>query len=335
MNRAHLERAMQMISQRRQRAIGENQDRLEEVSQRIPEVRELNRRLSQTCLQLLQLLNEGQDISARVQDLQNQNLEAQALVRQNLQKYGYPADYLEIHYTCEKCQDTGYLGDHFCTCLEDLCAKIAAEELNQSVRFSEQNFASFSLDYYKDIKTENGKSAYRAMEAVFLFAKEYASRFTTDSPSLLFYGKTGLGKTHLSLSIAHEVLKKGYSVLYDSTVNFLRQVEKEHFGRGDTDGDTLDSLLGCDLLILDDLGTEFRSSFYQSVIYNIVNTRQNRKKPTIISTNLDAAEISHLYDERVTSRIYATYIVYQFVGTDVRLLQKQAAMRRGKAKNTP
>lgn len=330
MNQAHFERAIQMVSQRRQRAIQENQDRLEEVSQRIPEVRELNRQLSKTCLQLLQLLTEGQDISSRLHDMQNQNLEAQSLVRQNLQKYGYPADYLEIHYTCEKCHDTGYLGGHFCTCLEDLCAKIAAEELNQSVRFSEQNFLNFSLDYYKNLKTENGKSCYRAMEAVFLFTKEYAKNFTTASPSLLLFGKTGLGKTHLSLSIAHEVLQKGYSVLYDSAVNFLRQVEKEHFGRGDYDGDTLDSLLGCDLLILDDLGTEFRSSFYQSVIYNIINTRQNRKKPTIISTNLDDNEISRIYDERVTSRMYATYIVLRFVGTDVRLLQKQEAMRQKK-----
>ena len=100
------------------------------------------------------------------------------------------------------------------------------------------------------------------------------------------------------------MLRRGYSVLYDSVINFLRQVEREHFGRASGDDDTLELLLSCDLLILDDLGTEFHSQFYQSTIYNIINTRMNRNRPTIISTNLNYDEISHQYDERITSRIY-------------------------------
>ena len=144
------------------------------------------------------------------------------------------------------------------------------------------------------------------------------------------YGKTGLGKTHLSLAIANEVLKKGFSVLYDSVINFLRQVEKEHFGRETRNSDTLELLLSCDLLILDDLGTEFHSQFYQSTIYNIINTRMNRKKPTIISTNLNYDEISHLYDERITSRIFTTYTIHHFVGMDVRVFKKQQEQRQRK-----
>ena len=146
---------------------------------------------------------------------------------------------------------------------------------------------------------------------------------------LFIYGGAGLGKTHLSLAIANQVLRRGYSVLYDSVINFLRQVEREHFGRASGDDDTLELLLSCDLLILDDLGTEFHSQFYQSTIYNIINTRMNRNRPTIISTNLNYDEISHQYDERITSRIYTNYNCYQFVGQDVRVLKRQQQLQHG------
>ena len=155
------------------------------------------------------------------------------------------------------------------------------------------------------------------MERVLSFCREYARHFTPESPSILLFGKTGLGKTHLSLAIANQVLRRGYSVLYDSVINFLRQVEREHFGRASGDDDTLELLLSCDLLILDDLGTEFHSQFYQSTIYNI------------ISTNLNYDEISHQYDERITSRIYTNYNCYQFVGQDVRVLKRQQQLQHG------
>ena len=142
------------------------------------------------------------------------------------------------------------------------------------------------------------------------------------------FGKTGRGKTHLSLAIANRVLQNGYNVLYDSAINFLRQVEKEHFGRGGSNDDTLDTLLSCDLLILDDLGTEFHKQFYQSTVYNIINTRMNRDLPTIISTNLNHNEISALYDERITSRIYTTYTCLHFVGQDVRVREKSKNAER-------
>ena len=138
------------------------------------------------------------------------------------------------------------------------------------------------------------------------------------------FGKTGLGKTHLSLSIANEVLKKGYNVLYDSAMNYLNQIEKEHFGRDISGKDTLSVLLTADLLILDDFGTEFEKSFYVSVIYNIINTRLNRGLPTIISTNLYHEEILEKYGERIFSRLFTVYKSMEFVGTDIRLIKRKS-----------
>lgn len=328
MKEDHFERAMRTVSARRNEAITQNRERIQEIETRIPEVVEINRQLFRTSRDLMQIIRKGGDVGNRIETLRQQNQQAQQMIRQLLKQYGYPADYLDMHYSCEKCQDTGYSNGTFCTCLTALAAKLAVQELNQSVQFENCNFSTFSLAYYSGQHTQNGTSCYAAMERVLFFCQEYAKHFSPDAPSVLLFGKTGLGKTHLSLAIANEVLKKGFSVLYDSVINFLRQVEKEHFGKTESGTDTLELLLSCDLLILDDLGTEFHSQFYQSSIYNIINTRMNRNKPTIISTNMDYDDISHQYEERITSRIYTTYTCLHFVGQDVRVLKKQQEQQK-------
>ena len=323
MNETHFEQAMQIISARRGKAVTENQERFQEIEMRIPEIAEINRQLFHTSRDLLQMIQDNQDLPQKLESIQQRNQQAQRMVRQMLEQYGYPTDYLDMHYVCEKCQDTGYINERYCDCLMNLFAKLAADDLNQSVQFSQSDFSSFSLQYYNNTHSKNGKNYYKSMESVFFYCQAYAEQFNPTAPSILMYGNTGLGKTHLSLAIANKVLKKGYGVVYDSAINFLRQVEKEHFRRESSNTDTLELLLSCDLLILDDLGTEFHSQFYQSTVYNIINTRMNRKKPTIISTNLDYNEISHIYEERITSRIFTTYTVLHFVGEDVRVLRKQ------------
>ena len=144
------------------------------------------------------------------------------------------------------------------------------------------------------------------------------------------YGKTGLGKTHLSLAVANRVLEKGYSVIYDSIINILQKIEREHFSR-DHNYETLDLVMKTDLLILDDLGTEYESQFYSSTIYNIINTRLNSGKPTIINTNLELSVIRRRYDERVVSRITGVYRCMEFKGEDVRFQLKQKELKN---KNT-
>lgn len=319
----HLEQALERVGARRKQAITVNDEHFREVNDRIPEIAEINRQLFQTSRSLMQIIRSGENTAERIEKLKHQNQQAQLLVRRLLAANGYPEDYLEVHFTCPKCGDTGYYQGTYCACLMTLAAQIATRELNRNAQVNLCSFDSFDLNYYRGHRTESGSDCYRAMEIIYHFCKEYAAHFSKESPSILMYGSTGLGKTHLSLSIASAVLEKGYSVLYDSVINFLRQIENEHFGRDKTGNDTLSLLLECDLLILDDLGTEFDTPFYQSAIYNIINTRMNRCLPTIISTNMDFNGISHKYDERITSRIFATYVNHHFVGYDVRILKAQ------------
>lgn len=317
MNNEIFEKAMSVIKSYRIKAISENEERIREINNKIPQIREINTMLFSTGKELVQLISSGNssDVAKRIEQLRSYNLDAQKMARNTLIENGYPADYLDIQYHCPKCQDTGYYNSQYCDCLRRLCGKLFADELNKNAQLRLSSFDSFELSYYTG-------DAYNRMQRIFEFAKKYADEFTPDSKSIYITGKTGLGKTHISLAIANKVLEKGYSVIYDSAVNILRNIEKEYFG-SDHSTDYIDSVMGADLLILDDLGTEFETKFSNSVIYNIINTRLNSGKPTIISTNLDFGGIKQRYDERIVSRIVAVYVCLEFKGEDIRLLKRK------------
>ena len=310
------DRAQAVLTGRRMKAVSENEERIREINEKIPQIREINEVLFNTGKDLIAIISggRGQDISKKVEQLKQYNLGAQAMCKKILAENGYPEDYLDTHYTCPKCSDTGYNGSKFCDCFKYLCGKLAADELNKNSQLELSSFDTFSLSYYSG---EN----YAAMKRILEYTMQYAATFSPDSRSILMFGQTGLGKTHLSLAIANKVLEKGYSVIYDSAINILRSIEKEHFSR-EHSSEMIDLVMDTDLLILDDLGTEYESQFYTATIYNIINTRLNRGKPSIISTNLDLAGISRRYDKRVTSRIVATYSCLEFKGEDVRLQKR-------------
>lgn len=244
-----------------------------------------------------------------------------------LKLLNFPEDYLDIKYTCEKCNDTGFYeerddikgvsyGTKLCSCHLDLLKKLSFEQMSKSTPLELCSFEDFDLNYYSKTK-KDGVSPYSVMKDVYSHCIKYAENFDLDSVSLYFYGRTGLGKTHLSLSIANEVIKKGYSVIYGSLINFLNKIEREKFGRADT-ADTENMLIDADLLILDDLGAEFSTSLTSSVIYNIINSRICRGVPTIISSNLSLTELRDRYPESVASRIIGTYATVNFLGDDIR-----------------
>lgn len=316
-------RAIDIINARRIAAKAENDRRFEEVNRKIPEIAEVNSQLAKTGLEIVNVIRSGEDVSQRIESMKAKNLQAQELIRKLLRDNGYPEDYLQIKYKCEKCFDTGFTGGGQCECLKSTISALSVREMNRNSQIKLCSFDTFDISYFRGKTPEETTACRDVMSRIFSYCKSYAESFSTESKNILMFGKTGLGKTHLSLAIANQVIQKGYDVLYDSAVNYLMQIEKEHFGRDDSGRDTLQSLLTADLLILDDLGAEYDTPFYTSTIYNIINTRLNRSLPTIISTNLNHEGIQKKYDDRIVSRLFAIYQCLEFVGTDIRLIKRK------------
>ncbi|MDE6729522.1 MAG: ATP-binding protein [Oscillospiraceae bacterium] len=309
MSQTAFQRALQEVSDRRIRAQKMQEDRCQEIEEKIPEIAEINRTLSQTIFRIM----NGEDFET----IKKQNLQAQQICRDKLKEHHYPGDYLDLHYTCPACCDTGYVNNgEYCECVKKLASDYAADDMHKISQIQLCSFADFSLSYYQEPETSK---YYAYVSQILKFCQDYAANFSLDSQSLLFWGEPGTGKTHLSLAIVTEVLKKGNTIIYDSIGNLLSKVEKEHFQKQETlETDTLQLLLDTDLLVMDDLGTEFQSSFSLSALYTIINTRINRHLPTIISTNLEPEEMTEMYQSRITSRLFKVYQTIKLVNVDVR-----------------
>lgn len=298
----------------------EAEGRREEIYAAIPEVRLLDQRLSTFGLRIMQAALESGDTVKAIDSLRCENeriLESRAaLLRQN----GFPADYSDPHYDCAKCHDSGYVGVKMCECMRLRLVEAGMESSGLSTLMRTQSFENFSLSYYQRNAEES-----RRMEHNLKTLREYADNFSLESgkpvpDSMLFIGGTGLGKTHLSTSIARRVIERGYDVFYNSAVGMLSDFEFRRFGNAlaSSDGDNTDRYMDCDLLIIDDLGTEVVNQFTLSCIYHIINTRLNLERPTIISTNLSSADLRKSYNDRITSRLMGDYVLIPFYGTDVR-----------------
>ena len=240
---------------------------------------------------------------------------------------GYTADALEPDYTCKRCSDTGYYDENgrtlICTCLKQTLTECACEELNRHAPLRLSTFDSFKLDLYPDETDVNGINPRHHMDRVVRFCKGYANNFTTQSKSLLMCGATGLGKTHLSLAIANEVIRRGYGVIYVSAPAIIAHYESRMRQRSETD-ELLDMATDCDLLIIDDLGTEFISQFSVSHIYNLINSRLLTRKPVIINTNFTMRELEKTYSNRLVSRLNGEAEKLNFFGRDIRILKKRS-----------
>lgn len=291
-----------------------------EIAEKYPEIAEIDRRLMLTGSKLIKLIiDHDKDFERKLGELEADNLSCRRKLSEALVRAGKRPDYLEKQCVCKKCGDSGVLDGKRCECFMEIVRRAAAADLNKTSPMRISEFSDFSLNYYDDKQqTYLGCTARDVMSENLDFCKKYAENFHLPCNGILMRGGTGLGKTHLSLSIAGELIKKNYSVIYGSAPDLFRRAEQEHFGR--ENGNTVETLLEADLLILDDIGAEFESRFYSSVFYNILNNRINAAKPTIISTNCDLNELLARYGERTVSRI-KTMDDLIFIGNDVRLMR--------------
>jgi DNA replication protein DnaC len=315
--------AMEQLSRLRMAEEQEAELRRLQFFTECPRAQEIEHQLSTTALQAAKaVLKQGGDTVTALEQLRSTNQGLQKELDTLLKEHGLPADYLQVQYQCSDCHDEGYQDGRMCHCLKKMLRTEACRRLNDTTPLALSTFESFDLNYYPDTIEDGMKvSPRRHMEQVFRYCQTYAQQFSLQSPSLLFVGGTGLSKTHLSLAIANVVLQKGFGVVYDSVHNMMTTLERERFGRDVPTDDTNRVLAECDLLILDDLGTEFRTQFVTATIYNLINTRLMAHRPTIISTNLSTEEMEQYYTRRFVSRVSSNYTRLPFYGRDVRQMK--------------
>lgn len=319
-------RAKDVLSERRFNAEKTADQRREILYNRLPRLKEIDREISNTSIKTAKIVLNGGNVTEEMSNLRDRNLALQSEYNKILIDAGYPQNILEPHYICSKCNDTGYVEQDgksiMCSCFHNILISIACEELNAVAPLSLCTFESFNLDYYDKTKdADTGVSSYFVMSKVYDYCIKYAKEFSVNSENILMKGNTGLGKTHLSLAIANEVLRKGYGVIYVSAPVLLQRLEKNYFSSDKSDD--IESLItNCDLLIIDDLGTEFHNNFSSTQLYNICNNRMLKGKPIIISTNLSPEKMKDEYSERFVSRIFGNAQRLDFIGNDIRILKK-------------
>ncbi|MBQ9806341.1 MAG: ATP-binding protein [Clostridia bacterium] len=291
----------------------------------IPELRELDARLSTFGLRIMEAALKGGNTDAEIAALREENERICAVRGELLRKNGFPTDYSEPKYECPKCEDSGFVGIRMCECMRRRLTEAGMEASGLSGLLRKQSFENFSLNYYRG-KPQEYEIMSRNYHTVRRFAESFSMEEGKPAPqSLLFLGGTGLGKTHLSTAVARTVISRGYDVFYNSAVGMISDFECRRFGNGlaQGDGDDTARYTECDLLIIDDLGTEVVNQFTLSCLYHVLNTRLNLSKPTLISTNLTSGDLRKTYSDRITSRLLGEYLLIPFYGIDVRKQKTQ------------
>ena len=324
-----MRRAMARWQQEKQRHADEIQQRKRQLYAREPRLWQIETELSATMSRLITgALSDGSDPLPAIRVLRDENMDLQRERAELLAANGYPMDYLEDKPLCDKCGDTGFIKGVLCECLGSYCAQEQIRELSKMLDLGTQSFETFEFNWYDGaISSEIGISSREQMEENFDACRDYANQFGQRSDNLLLCGEPGLGKTFLSACIARVVSQSGYSVVYDTAGHIFSQLEAVKFNREDAEkNDDAMRYENCDLLIIDDLGTEMLTAFVQSALYQLVNGRLLQGKKTVISTNLNPEELGSRYGGALRSRLEGEYRILPFFGEDIRRLKRQRGL---------
>lgn len=305
----------------------EQEERKAAVYNKLPRLKEIENEMTNLGIEITKavLFDDG-DKNALLEHLKKKQLDLKIEKAEILSSNNYPKDYLELKYDCKKCQDTGFIGLDKCSCLIQKQIEYNYKQSKLSGILKQENFDNFNINYYSDITPEKGVSPRKNMQRIYLECIKYVKYFNEHSRNMLFIGRPGLGKTFLCHSIAKDLLQNGKSVIYQSAPDLMDLVRKYKFDFDNEEqgNEALNDIYKCDLLIIDDLGTELSTQFSGLVIYNILNKRLTESKKMIISTNLDVDEIIKNYSERITSRIFGNFDMFEFFGDDIRLIMKMS-----------
>ncbi len=299
----------------------QNAARLAQAYQQVPRIREIDIQLRQTMAAAAQaVFAQGGDVQAALQQAKDANLALQAERKALVQAHFAPG-YLDETPACPHCADTGYIGSTMCQCLKELCVLEQQKDLGAAFRGGE-SFENFRLDYYSDAVIPQVKASARSvMQRNLNHCREYARHFSAGAGNLLLFGTTGLGKTHLALAIGSAVGLQGYSVCYETAIGLFDKLQKARFTPNEETVSQADRLENCDLLIIDDLGTEMPGQFVTAALYGLLNQRLLSGKPMIITTNLTVGQTAERYSPQISSRLYGEFTRLTFLGTDIRVLK--------------
>lgn len=316
-----LRRARQRLEQAKTEREHENEAHRAIAYERYPRLAEIDRELRLTMSALMaNALRNGEDPTQAINEIRDRNLALQREREWILEAGEFEDGYLDDSPVCAKCGGTGYCGNQMCSCLKELCRQEQKKELTSLLHNGKESFDAFRTDVYPDSFLPNlGTSPRKLMQSNFSFCRKYAQTFSANSGSLLFSGATGLGKTFLSACIARQVADHGFSVVYETAGKLFSDFETEKFGAAmEENRGITKKYLQCDLLIIDDLGTEMTTQFTVSALYTLINTRMMENRSTIISTNLTTSEIENRYNPQIASRILGTFEIIKFAGDDLR-----------------
>ncbi|MBE5913073.1 MAG: AAA family ATPase [Pseudobutyrivibrio ruminis] len=295
--------------------------RTKELYSAVPALSELDDEVSKVSVSSITAIFEGKSISEASADSKRKLSQLKERRMQLIKSAGFPVDYLEPPYDCPDCKDTGYINGKRCHCFKQAAINIVYRQSNISNILAKENFNSFDLnvydeDYYEDNSDIDARSnAKIALER----AKNFVQNFREKGGNLLLLGQTGCGKTFLSNCIAKALLDEGISVIYFTASELFRVFEEQTFKKNANVADLHDQIFDCDLLIIDDLGTEFQNSFTTARLFQCLNERLLRSKSTIISTNFSLEDLRDTYSERITSRVFSNYETIKLIGNDIRI----------------
>ncbi len=318
-----IKRARERLAQAKADRESENRQHLQQAYEQVPRLRQIDFQLRQTMALAAQaVFTQGGDAKAAMEQVKMQNLGLQR-ERAALIAAHFEEGFLDESPVCDHCGGSGYIGSNMCECLMELCRQEQKKELSL-LNAGKESFDQFRLEYYsQQIDPELGFSMRAVMEKTLKTCRSYAFGFSEKSPNLLFSGGTGLGKTFLSACIARVVANSGYSVVYESAAHLFTGLERAKFGGSEEDRQNAAKFIACDLLIIDDLGTEMGGQFVTAALYTLINDRLLSGKPTIISTNLNTEELSRRYSPQIASRLRGDYLRVAFVGEDIRILKNR------------
>ena len=298
-------------------------DRLQRAYAAVPRIREIDNLLRRSMAVAMQtVFQTGGDAQKAMAEVKQANLSLQA-ERKTLIEANFGPGYLDETPICPHCGGSGYIGTSMCRCLKELCRREQEKEV-ALLADAGQRFEAFRLDYYSDRPDpKTGVSPRAVMTRSFEICRNYAKNFSPTSGNLLFNGGTGLGKTFLSACIARTVADRGFSVAYETAAHLFGNLEKARFNPTEDSRREAEKYTSCDLLILDDLGTELPGNFVTASLYTLVNDRLLADKPMVVSTNLTVDEMNRRYSPQIASRLHGGFTRLTFVGEDIRVLRNR------------